>query len=150
LDFSDISGPLPGESASIAYWHISRKAHSARQIAALADDKSEFVRNGARMISPGAIRATIAGRLRPADFGRQTLAERRFEDSTMSNGPSLSLAEIEERIAIARDNIQELIEQAAAYSGGEDEERNAGRLGQQQAVLDDLLQKRDALLNQKK
>jgi hypothetical protein len=68
----------------------------------------------------------------------------------MSNGPSLSLAEIEERIAIARDNIRELMEQAAAYSGAEDEERNADRLAQQQAVLDDLLKKRDALLNQKK
>jgi hypothetical protein len=43
----------------------------------------------------------------------------------MTNGPSLSLAELEQRIAIARDNIRQLIEQAAAQSGAEDEDRNA-------------------------
>jgi hypothetical protein len=67
----------------------------------------------------------------------------------MSNGSSLSLQDIEERIAITRDNIRELIEQAAAYSGAEDEERNADRLAQQNEELDRLLKQRDALLKKK-
>ena len=35
----------------------------------------------------------------------------------MTNGPSLSLDQIEDRIAITRDNIRQLIEQAAAFLG---------------------------------
>jgi uncharacterized small protein (DUF1192 family) len=64
----------------------------------------------------------------------------------MTNGPSLSLAELEQRIAIARDNIRQLIEQAAAQSGAEDEDRNADRIAQQQEELDRLIKQRDLLL----
>jgi uncharacterized small protein (DUF1192 family) len=64
----------------------------------------------------------------------------------MTNGPSLSLAELEQRIAIARDNIRQLIEQAAAFSGAEDEDRNADRIAQQQEELDRLVKQRDLLL----
>ena len=64
----------------------------------------------------------------------------------MTNGPSLSLAELEQRIAIARDNIRQLIEQAAALSGAEDEDRNADRIAQQQEELDRLVKQRDQLL----
>ena len=64
----------------------------------------------------------------------------------MTNGPSLSLAELEQRIAIARDNIRQLIEQAAAFSGAEDEDRNADRIAQQQEELDRLVKQRELLL----
>ena len=64
----------------------------------------------------------------------------------MTNGPSLSLAELEQRIAIARDNIRQLIEQAAAQSGAEDEDCNADRIAQQQEELDRLIKQRDRLL----
>jgi hypothetical protein len=63
----------------------------------------------------------------------------------MTNGPSLSLAELEQRIAIARDNIRQLIEQAAALSGAEDEDRNVARIAQQQEELDRLIKERDQL-----
>lgn len=64
-----------------------------------------------------------------------------------STGSLSSLAELEERIAIVRDNIRQLVEQAAAFSGAEDEERNADRLAQQNEELDRLIKQRDALLN---
>jgi hypothetical protein len=64
----------------------------------------------------------------------------------MTNGPSLSLAELEQRIAIARDNIRQLIERAAALSGAEDEDRNADRIAQQQEELDRLVKQRELLL----
>ncbi len=64
----------------------------------------------------------------------------------MSNSGSLSLAELDRRIAIVRDNIRQLIEQAAALSGAEDEARNADRIAQQNEELERLLQQRDALL----
>jgi uncharacterized small protein (DUF1192 family) len=64
----------------------------------------------------------------------------------MSNGRSLSLSELEQRIAIIRDNIRQLVEQAAAFSGAEDEARNADRIAQQTEELEKLVKQRDALL----
>ena len=64
----------------------------------------------------------------------------------MGNGSSMSLPELEDRIAIARDNIRQLIEQAAAVSGAEDEDRNADRIAQQTKELETLVKQRDALL----
>jgi uncharacterized small protein (DUF1192 family) len=68
-----------------------------------------------------------------------------FEESIMNDGPSLSLAELDRRIAIARDNIRQLIEQAAAFSGAGDESRNADRIARQTEELEKLLKQRDAL-----
>jgi len=64
----------------------------------------------------------------------------------MSSSNPLSLAELEKRIAITRDNIRQLIEQAAAFSGAEDEDRNADRIAQQNEELERLTKQRDALL----
>lgn len=55
------------------------------------------------------------------------------------------LIEIDRRIAVLRDNLRQLVEQAAGFSGAEDEERNADRIAAQQAQLDELLKQRDAL-----
>jgi hypothetical protein len=63
----------------------------------------------------------------------------------MSNESTLSLPELEDRIAIVRDNIRQLIEQAAAASGAEDEARNADRIAQQTEELAKLTKQRDAL-----
>jgi uncharacterized small protein (DUF1192 family) len=64
----------------------------------------------------------------------------------MTNGNSLSLEELDQRIAILRDNIRQLVEQAAAFSGDSDESRNADRIAQQSEELDRLLKQRDARL----
>lgn len=58
---------------------------------------------------------------------------------------SLSLTEVNDRIAILRDNIRQLIEQAAGASGAEVEERIAERLEQQNAELEKLEKARDAM-----
>jgi len=63
----------------------------------------------------------------------------------MSNDNTISLSELERRIAIVRDNIRQLVEQAAAFSGAEDEERNADRIAQQNEELERLVKQRDAL-----
>jgi predicted ATPase len=63
----------------------------------------------------------------------------------MSNESTLSRPELDDRIAITRDNIRQLIEQAAALSGAEDEARNADRIAEQQEELDRLIKQRDAL-----
>jgi len=69
-----------------------------------------------------------------------------IRENIMSNGSTLSLPELEDRIAIIRDNIRQLIEQAAAVSGAENEARNADRIAQQTEELEKLVKQRDALL----
>jgi hypothetical protein len=61
----------------------------------------------------------------------------------------LSLAEIDERIAAVRENIRELVEQAAAYSGAADEDLVSRRIAEQEAELDLLLRRRDNLAQSK-
>jgi hypothetical protein len=64
----------------------------------------------------------------------------------MNDNNPLPLPELEQHIAVVRDNIRQLIEQAAAYSGAEDEDRNADRIAQQTVELERLIKQRDALL----
>ncbi len=63
----------------------------------------------------------------------------------MTDGPFLSAAELDRRIAITRDNIRQLIEQAAAFSGAGDEDRNADRIAEQTEELEKLVRQREAL-----
>ena len=67
----------------------------------------------------------------------------------MSTTSSLTLAEIEKRMSIVRENIRVLIEQAAAYSGAEDEDRSTDRIAQQTEELERLTKQRDALEKKK-
>ena len=57
----------------------------------------------------------------------------------------LSMPELEERIAIVRQNISDLIEQATARSGGADEERTSDRIANQEKELARLIALRDSL-----
>jgi hypothetical protein len=57
---------------------------------------------------------------------------------------TLSLAQLDHRIAILRDNLRQLVEQAAAASGSQSEERIADRIAQQTDELDKLLLERDS------
>jgi hypothetical protein len=65
--------------------------------------------------------------------------------SNFMNG-TLSLSELEDRIAILRDNVRQLVEQAAGAAGSENEERAADRIAKQSAELDKLVSERDARL----
>ena len=57
----------------------------------------------------------------------------------MTDFSALSDAELADRIAIVRDNIRQITEQAAVQSGAADEERNADRIWRQNDELDNLL-----------
>ena len=57
-----------------------------------------------------------------------------------------ALAEIERAIQIVEDNLRQLQEQAAAFSGAADEKHNAARIADQEAKLEALLNQRAALL----
>ena len=66
--------------------------------------------------------------------------------SIMSNDyeDSLSLDALNDRIAILEDNIRQLIEQAAAASGEQNESRIADRINQQNDELDRLIKIRES------
>ncbi len=57
---------------------------------------------------------------------------------------SLSLSELDDRIAVLRDNLRQLVEQAAGASGSQNEERTADRIAQQEEELNKLVAERDS------
>jgi hypothetical protein len=61
----------------------------------------------------------------------------------------LTMTEIDSRIAAVRENIRELVEQAAAYSGAADEDLTSRRLAEQEAELERLTRRRDDLSREK-
>ncbi len=61
----------------------------------------------------------------------------------MSN--ALKLIDLDAHIAAVRENISELTEQAAAYSGAADESRTSDRIAALEAELAGLLKEREAL-----
>ena len=72
----------------------------------------------------------------------------RGDDSPMPD-ILLNIAEIDERIAAVRENLRELVEQAAAYSGAADEELISRRIAEQEAELELLTKQRDKLSQSK-
>lgn len=60
----------------------------------------------------------------------------------MSELPN-NISEIDERIAIVRENLSELLEQATGSSGAADDELLSERIAEQQALLERLTTQRD-------
>lgn len=56
-----------------------------------------------------------------------------------------ALDEIDREIALVRDNLRQLTEQAAAFSGARDEELAADRIAAQEARLATLIKRREGL-----
>ena len=59
-------------------------------------------------------------------------------------------ADIDEQIAVARENLRELIEQAAAYSGAADDDLVVQRIADQEARLELLTKRREEVLQSTK
>jgi uncharacterized small protein (DUF1192 family) len=70
--------------------------------------------------------------------GKAITAEFPMADST-------ALSELDQRIAVVRDNIRRLTEQAAAVSGAADESHTADLISEQEAQLATLLKEREGL-----
>ncbi len=58
---------------------------------------------------------------------------------------ALTIAEIDDRIAIARNNLRELVEQAASSSGASNEELMSQRIAEQEGKLELLKKQREDL-----
>jgi hypothetical protein len=59
-----------------------------------------------------------------------------------------NIAELDQRIAAARENLRALIEQAAAYSGARDEDLISQRISDQEALIERLTKQRDEFRKQ--
>jgi hypothetical protein len=64
----------------------------------------------------------------------------------MSNIPG-NIEEIDARISTVRENLRQLVEQAAAYSGNADDELVSRRIAEQEAQLEVLTQRRAELMS---
>jgi hypothetical protein len=58
---------------------------------------------------------------------------------------SPTITELDDRIAMIRRNISDLVEQAAAYSGAGDESRTADRIAEQEQELAKLVELKTTL-----
>ena len=56
-----------------------------------------------------------------------------------------TIAELDEHISTLRENLRELIEQAAAHSGAADDELTSQRIEEQEALLEALTRRRAEL-----
>jgi uncharacterized small protein (DUF1192 family) len=83
--------------------------------------------------------ASVAPFCRLHGIGRSDVLISLFGEQRLTDYSSLSAPELAHRIAILRDNIRQLTEQAAAQSGAANEERIADRLAAQNEELDGLL-----------
>jgi len=60
-----------------------------------------------------------------------------------------SIAELDARIAAVRENLRDLLEQAAAYSGAADDDLASQRIAEQEALLDKLIRARELLVGRR-
>jgi hypothetical protein len=65
----------------------------------------------------------------------------------MATSPT-DLTDLDTRIADIKENLRELVEQAAAYSGAKDEELMSDRIAEQEAELDRLTKLRAGLVKE--
>jgi len=108
-----------------------------------ASCRSFAKRTGGLRYRRSSVRCSIAA------FGAGAEAGPVAETKAMANmGPTL--VELDQRIAAIRENIRELVEQAAAFSGAADDELVSQRIADQQARLDRLTKEREAIVRQKK
>ncbi|MBX9943002.1 MAG: hypothetical protein K2Y40_02875 [Reyranella sp.] len=63
----------------------------------------------------------------------------------MTRATNPALQEIDARIAIIRNNLRDLVEQAAAFSGASNEELMSDRIAEQEAKLELLKKQREQL-----
>lgn len=90
----------------------------------------------------------MAGKKAAATRKRQVVAKKavapRKAKAAVPTGV-LETTELDNRIAILRDNLRGLVEQAASYSGASDEERMSERIAEQEAKLELLMKQREEL-----
>ena len=86
-------------------------------------------------------KAATPRKRRPA--AKKAVTPRRA-NAAMATGATAT-TELDNRIAILRNNLRDLVEQATSYSGAGDEERMSERIAEQEAKLALLIKQREVL-----
>jgi len=113
-------------------WKIAKKAVKARKPRTTARKAAPASRKRAAAEKAVASRTTKAPAATPAKTSADTAA-------------FMSASELDNRIAIVRNNLRELVEQAASYSGASNEELASQRIAEQEAKLALLMKQREEL-----
>jgi len=126
---------------------MAKSKSASRKSAAKKAAKTRKSRTVARKAAKTRKRPT-AGKKTAATRKRQVVAKKavapRKIKAAVPTGV-LETTELDNRIAILRDNLRELVEQAASYSGASDEERMSERIAEQEAKLELLMKQREEL-----
>src|SRR5580692_4181671 len=80
---------------------------------------------------------------KPRDAAKKASATRKPQ--TVVAAAATTTTDLDDRIAIVRTNLRELVEQATSYSGASDEERMSERIADQEAKRALLIKQREAL-----
>jgi hypothetical protein len=75
--------------------------------------------------------------------GRKAAVTRKTRTAAKKAQVPPAIADIDGRIAMVRNNLRELVEQATAYSGASTEELMSQRIAEQEAKLADLTKQRE-------
>ena len=96
--------------------------------------------------APATSKRRAAARKAPATRGKKAAAPARAKTIAASR-PAVfpDTTEIDNRIAIVRANLRELVEQAASFSGAANEELMSQRIAEQEATLEALTKQREGL-----
>ena len=105
----------------------------------MAKSKSVSKKSGAKKASKKASKPKLKAKIKAKTKSRKAKAAPQARSSA-------ALADMDGRIAIVRDNLRSLVEQAASYSGASDEERMSQRIAEQEAKLERLKKQRDELV----
>ncbi len=80
---------------------------------------------------------------------KKAAAPRKKRPTVVRAAVSPAVAELDQRIAIVRNNLRDLTEMAAASSGASNEELASGRIAEQEAQLQTLTKQREDLVRRK-
>jgi hypothetical protein len=80
---------------------------------------------------------------------KKVVAPRKARPAVVKPAVSPAVADLDQRIAIVRNNLRELTEQAAASSGASNEELTSARITEQETQLRGLTKQRDDLVRRK-
>ena len=117
---------------------VAKKAAKTRQgkkAAATAKKRAA----AKKAVAPRKTKAAAATRAKTTAAANPVMAR-----SPMA-GVRPTLAEIDDRIAVVRSNLRDLVEQATSFSGAADEERMSQRISEQEAKLALLRKQRQEL-----
>ena len=121
---------------------MARSKSAAKKSAAKKTAKSwKAAKKAAKTRKPRAAAKKAAAPRKRRAAAKKALATRK--PKAVVAAAATTTTELDERIAIVRTNLRELVEQATSYSGASDEERMSERIAEQEAKLELLIKQRE-------